>query len=65
MLQRLREEIEHLDTNLVRFNVKKESEDFVKKIREINHEHEPLNSIKEETKTVGRCCLSVIFKILK
>ena len=33
MIQRLREEIEQLDVNLIRYNVKKESEEFLKKIK--------------------------------
>jgi hypothetical protein len=32
----MREEIEHMDVNLVRYNVKKESEEFVKKIKAFN-----------------------------
>ncbi len=59
-IQQLREEIEHIDTNLVRFNVKKDSDEFIKRIREFNEDNEPLGSINgEETFFLRRCCLLV------
>lgn len=35
MIQHLREEIEQMDVNLIRFNVRTESTEFIKKIKEI------------------------------
>lgn len=35
MIQHLREEIEQMDVNLIRFNVRTESNEFIKKIKEV------------------------------
>ena len=35
MIQHLREEIEQMDVNLIRFNVRTESNEFIKRIKEV------------------------------
>jgi len=58
MIRNVREEIESMDVNLVRYNVKTESNLFVKKISEYNAENGQKKLLKNENSTV-----SIIFKI--
>ncbi len=58
MIRNVREEIESMDVNLVRYNVKTESNLFVKKISEYNAENGQKKLLKNENSTV-----SIISKI--
>ncbi len=58
MIRNVREEIESMDVNLVRYNVKTESNSFVKKISEYNAENGQKKLLKNENSTV-----SIISKI--
>lgn len=66
----MKDQIEHMDTNLIRFNVKKESDLFVSKIQAFNKD-EPTHTIVKITEPTGTkikpsvkkefsCCLKVI-----
>ena len=70
-IQHLKEEIEHVDVNLIRFNVKKESELFISRIQAFNNDEpshtivkigEPIVSNKKisSVKKEFSCCLKVI-----
>lgn len=66
MIQKLKEEIEHMDVNLIRYNVKKESEEFIKRIKEYNPDQGLPSTIAhdededEEAGCMYTCCIRVI-----
>lgn len=57
-----------MDTNLIRYNVKSDSSDFIKKIKEFNEDPSVIvnvkdthNDIKPNKPNVFRCCIKVNF----
>ena len=59
MIQRLREEIEQMDVNLIRFNVKKECEEFIKKIRFFSDEKDAPMDEDDDSGRCFFCCIKV------
>ena len=71
-MQTLKEQIEQMDVNLIRYNVKKESEEFISQIKSFSKEESPHTIVKITEPTESKkgkpskkkgfsCCLKVIF----
>lgn len=62
MINRLREEIEQMDVNLVRYNVKTDSTEFIKKIKAYNEDSDTNTKEPKEKKRNMRtnCCSKVL-----
>lgn len=61
MIQRLREEIEQMDVNLIRFSVRTESHEFIKKIKEFSIDQETSNLNEKPIKPEKKIFFAKVF----